>query len=111
MKFKALILSTALAGLLGSAALADTLVVAHKDEDTVGFIDLETGEMVVVQRSGQNPHEMAVSPDGSLAITGATNQRQLYLYHVSTGALIRKIDLGPKAVRLLQMQRSALSLL
>ena len=97
MKFKTLILSTALASLLGSAALADTLVVANKREDTVGFINLETGEMVVVQRSGQNPHEIAISPDGSMAITGAYNQRQLYLYHVSTGALIREIDLGGRA--------------
>ncbi len=97
MKFRTLILATAFASLMAGAAQADTLVVGNKGEDTIGFINLETGEMVLTQRTGQGPHEVAVSPDGALAITGAFNQKSLYLYDVATGAFIREIDLGGRS--------------
>ncbi len=45
----------------------DQLVVLNKDEDTVSFVDVETGETTEVVETDFNPHEVAISPDGSRA--------------------------------------------
>ena len=45
----------------------DRLVVLNKDEDTVSFIDPDAGETTDVVETDFNPHEVALSPDGSRA--------------------------------------------
>ena len=51
-----------------TAALADTLVVANKGENTVSMLDLATGEVAATLPTGEGPHEVAVSPDGKQAL-------------------------------------------
>ncbi len=45
--------------------MSDSLIVLNKDSDTVSYIDPETGETTAVVETDFNPHEVAVSPDGS----------------------------------------------
>ena len=45
-----------------------TLVVANKTDNTVDLVDLEAGKSVATLPTGFRPHEVAVSPDGTLAV-------------------------------------------
>ena len=45
----------------------DQLVVLNKDSDTVSYVDVETGDTTAVVETDFNPHEVALSPDGSRA--------------------------------------------
>jgi DNA-binding beta-propeller fold protein YncE len=60
-----------LGALAAPMADAATLVVLNKAEATASLIDLETGKVTSTLPTGQGPHEVAVSPDGTLAL--ATN--------------------------------------
>jgi YVTN family beta-propeller protein len=44
-----------------------TLLVVNKNEDTVVFIDMITGDIRGKVKTGPNPHEVAVTPDGKRA--------------------------------------------
>jgi YVTN family beta-propeller protein len=61
---------TAVAGLAAAGASAGTLVVANKAEATASLVDTETGEILATLPTGDGPHEVAVSPDGRLALVG-----------------------------------------
>ncbi|NNK87758.1 MAG: hypothetical protein HKO90_05710, partial [Flavobacteriaceae bacterium] len=45
-----------------------TLIVLNKSDDTADLIDLRSGKSVATIPTGNGPHEVAVSPDGSKAI-------------------------------------------
>lgn len=77
--------ATAAIALIG-AAHADTLIVGNKAEDTISFIDLGTGEEVARRETGQSPHEIAVSPDGKLAVVVSYRTRN---YTGNTPACLR----------------------
>jgi len=47
--------------------MSDRLVVLNKDSDTVSYIDPSTGETTAVVETEFNPHEVAISPDGTHA--------------------------------------------
>ena len=47
---------------------AATLIVANKAEATVSLIDLASGKVAATLPVGTGPHEVAVSPDGRLAL-------------------------------------------
>ena len=51
--------------------LGGTLVVLNKAEATASLVDVATGTVVATLPTGASPHEVAVSPDGRLAL--ATN--------------------------------------
>lgn len=89
----------ALAGLLAAApvALADTLLVGNKGEDTVSFIDLASGNERARVATGKAPHEIAVSPNGKQAAVAAYGGTTLDIFDVSTARLTRRIDLSPNA--------------
>lgn len=53
---------------LVTPASAATLIVGNKVENTVSFIDLESGKEVARRDTGKAPHEIAVSPDGKRAV-------------------------------------------
>ena len=59
--------AAALSILLSTAALADSLLVVNKGEDTLAIVDSETLEVTARVAVGANPHEVAVSPDGTTA--------------------------------------------
>jgi YVTN family beta-propeller protein len=48
--------------------LEDTLIVLNKSDNTVSLIDARSGEAQAVLATGAGPHEVAVSPDGTLAV-------------------------------------------
>lgn len=98
-----LMLITGLVGLqlliLTPPGIADTLLVANKSDDTVDLIDLNSGRSVATLDTGHAPHEIAVSPDGTLAVVSNYGDREapgssLTVIDVESSAVWRKIDLG-----------------
>ncbi|MEM9233947.1 MAG: cytochrome D1 domain-containing protein [Pseudomonadota bacterium] len=84
---------------LSGVAHADTLIVGNKVEHTVSFIDLATGEEMARRDTGRAPHEVAVSPDGGLAVIVSYREQNytgntLHVFDVETAEQIRVIDLG-----------------
>lgn len=82
-----------------TSAQAATLVVANKAEATVSLVDLESGQMRATLPTGEGPHEVAVSPDGRLALVSNYGTRQapgstLTLLDVAAAQVVRTIDLG-----------------
>jgi YVTN family beta-propeller protein len=87
--------------LLGSNSLlfAETLIVLNKAEATASLIDLKSQSVVATIKTGNGPHEAAVSKDGKLAI--ATNYgtqeapgNSLTLIDLTSSSAIKTIDLG-----------------
>ncbi len=82
-----------------TAGEAATLVVANKAEATASLIDLASGEVRATLPTGEAPHEVAVSPDGRLALVSNYGTRQapgstLTLIDVAAAQVVRTIDLG-----------------
>ncbi|MCM8558428.1 YncE family protein [Sphingomicrobium sediminis] len=73
---------------------ADMLVVGNKSEDTVSFIDLDTGAELARLATGSNPHEIAVSPDGETVAVVHYGGKSVELFDAEDPASIRTIDLG-----------------
>ena len=91
-------LAVVLACAAGSAHGA-TLVVANKAEATVSLVDIATGAVRATLPVGEGPHEVAISPDGRLALVGNYGVRNapgssLTLIDVPGAAVVRTIDLG-----------------
>lgn len=61
-------IAAAAVALASAPASAATLVVGNKVENTVSFVDLESGVEVARRETGRAPHEIAVSPDGKRAV-------------------------------------------
>ena len=53
---------------LPAAASAETLIVANKSDATVSLVNLLDGEVAATVPTGQGPHEVAVSFDGTTAV-------------------------------------------
>lgn len=91
--------------LLGSSALAleGTLLVSNRSGGSISFIDLSTGvEIARVPVGPIIPHEVAVSPDGRLALTSEYGPndnpgRHVIVIDVATASIIGRIDLGPNS--------------
>lgn len=89
----------------GAAGLEGTLVVANRQESagSVSFFDLVTGvEVGRVPVGPRVPHEVAVSPDGRLALTSeygtADNPgSELVVMDVASVTEVGRIDLGPES--------------
>jgi YVTN family beta-propeller protein len=80
-------------------AAAGTLIVANKAEATVSLIDVDSGEVRATLPTGNRPHEVAVSPDGRLAVVadyggGGAPGSTLTLIDVPGALVVRTIDLG-----------------
>jgi YVTN family beta-propeller protein len=70
------------------------LLVGNKGENTLGFIDLGTGEELGRLETGPQPHEVAVSPDGRLAAAVAYGGNTIDIFDTRSRARTRSIDLG-----------------
>lgn len=83
------------------AMLDGTLLVTDRASGSIAFIDLATRTEVARVPVGEIiPHEVAVSPDGSMALTseyGPNDQpgRHVILMDVATASTVARIDLGP----------------
>jgi YVTN family beta-propeller protein len=99
--FFALLLATSSSP--AAQGLGGTLLVANRNGGSISLFDLATGvEMARVPIGPAIPHEVAVSPDGRLALTGEYGPndgpgRHLVVIDVAEGRLVGRIDLGPKS--------------
>ncbi len=97
----ALALAAVLAFAAAQAAAAGqgTLIVLNKSEATASLIDLDSGRVAATIPTGEGPHEVAVSPDGRLAVvtnygTGPKPGSSLTVLEVPAARVVRTIDLG-----------------
>lgn len=80
--------------LVATAAVAETLIVVNKWDNEVALVDANTYEVLKKLVTGSGPHEVAASPDGSLAYV--TNYGRSFW----GGDTITVIDLEKKAVKM-----------
>jgi YVTN family beta-propeller protein len=62
--------------LAATVAGAGTLLVANKSEHTLSFVSPDSGEILATVPTGRFPHEVAVSPDGSVAVVSNYGDRE-----------------------------------
>jgi YVTN family beta-propeller protein len=95
---------------------AETLVVLNKSEATASLVDLGSGKTLATLPTGNGPHEVAVSPDGRLALGADYGVRgapgsSLTLIDVPAAKVLKTIDLGeyrrPHGVQWLEDGRHA----
>ena len=67
---------------------ASILLVANKTDNTVDLIDLHRQESVATLPTGHAPHEIAVSPDGKVAVVANYGDRE------KPGATLTVVDIG-----------------
>jgi YVTN family beta-propeller protein len=89
------------ASLIAGTIAADTpnyegsLIVVNKRADTVSFIDLDQLKVVSEIPTGQGPHEVAVTNDGTLAVvTNYVGGDSLSVYDMVTATQLREISLA-----------------
>lgn len=91
-------LFAAIAVSLSSAAAAGPiLLVGNKGEDTLSFVDLDSGKELGRAPTGKMPHEIAISPDGKQAAVVAYGGTTIDLFDVATRKKLSTIDLAPNA--------------
>jgi len=81
------------------AAPAGTLLVLNKAENTVSLIDLATKKSIAKIPTGEEPHELAVSPDGKVAVvcnygSSPTPGNTLTVIDIAARMALRTIDLA-----------------
>lgn len=82
-----------------TAADAGTLLVLNKSDNTVSLIDLSSKKVLATIPTGVGPHEVAVSPDGKIAVianygTGQQPGSTLTVIDVPAKKPLKTIDLG-----------------
>ena len=93
-----LLSATALVVVDTSASESGTLLVLNKSDNTVSLIDLASRKTVATIPTGVGPHEVAVSPDGRIAVIadyGAqTPGNTLTVIDIAGKKAMKTIDLG-----------------
>ncbi|MEM9291868.1 MAG: beta-propeller fold lactonase family protein [Acidobacteriota bacterium] len=92
------LVTVALSSALAATLDAETLIVANKSEASVSLLDLNTGAVAVTLPTGEGPHEVAVSPDGTIAVVTDYGVRgapgsSLTVVDVPNGRVTKTIDL------------------
>jgi YVTN family beta-propeller protein len=85
---------------LATPAGAEVLLVANKSDDTIDFVDVESGGSLATLSTGHAPHEVAVSADGMTAVVTNYGDREmpgssLTVIDVARREVIRTVDLDP----------------
>ena len=93
-----LLLSFVIVAMTAVFAQAGTLVVANKSDASVSLVDTVSGEIRATLPTGNAPHEVAVSPDGTLALVGNYGTRDepgssLTVIDVSAAKVVKTIVL------------------
>jgi len=76
------------------AAHGGVLLVTNKSENTLSFIDTDTGEELERIATGPGPHEVATTPDGRLAFVANYGSNSLTVVDVAKREALGMIDLG-----------------
>lgn len=76
-----------------------TLIVLNKAEASASLLDLTTGEVLATVQTQEGPHEVAVSPDGQIAVIANYGTRgapgnTLTIVDVAQAKVKKTIDLG-----------------
>jgi DNA-binding beta-propeller fold protein YncE len=89
---------TASLGLAQAPEVGGTLIVVNKGAASASIVDVTTGQILKTLPTGEGPHEVVVSADGSIAVVtdyGARNGgNTLTVIDVPGLAVARTIDLG-----------------
>lgn len=84
--------------LLSTPALAaPLLLVGNKGEDSLSFVDLDTGRELRRVETGKAPHEVALSPDGRTAAVVAYGGTSIDLFDLAKRERVGAIELGAGA--------------
>ncbi|MGJ8537592.1 MAG: YncE family protein, partial [Parasphingopyxis sp.] len=75
--------------------VGDVLITGNKGEDTVSLIDLETGREYARLETGEQPHEIALSPDGQRAAVVAYGGATIDIFDIAQARRVDRIDLTP----------------
>lgn len=100
MRRRSLIVSVLVfTALFAGSALADTLLIANKTDNTVDLFDLQAGKSIATLPTGKAPHEIAVSPNGKLAVISNYGPRgepgsSLTVIDIAKAKVVRTIELG-----------------
>ena len=98
LRFCSIVLSVILLASVANAADSGTLLVLNKSDNTVSLIDLASRKVIATVSTGVGPHEVAVSPDGKLAVVanyGAqTPGNSLTVIDIPSKQAVKTIDLG-----------------
>lgn len=77
------------------AHAAELLLVGNKGENTLSVIELTSGNELARLPTGEQPHEIAVSPDGRQAAVVAYAGTTIDIFDLATRQKLRTIDLAP----------------
>lgn len=89
------LVGTACASAQTESSVSPLLLVGNKGEDTVSFINLDTGEALAkVSTSHGWPHEIAPSPDGTQAAVVNYQDQHIDIFDLESRTIVETIDLG-----------------
>ena len=75
------------------------LLIGNKADDTLSFVDVRTLREIAKTTTGRGPHEVAVSPDGRLAVVADYGDQRpgstLTILDLEKRVAARKVDLAP----------------
>lgn len=81
-----------------ASAQTGTLVVVNKGDSSASIIDIESGNELSRVKTGADPHESVISPDGKIAVVGnyggQTPGDSLTVIDIESGEVTKTIDLG-----------------
>jgi YVTN family beta-propeller protein len=87
--------------LVAMPALASTgtLLVVNKSDNTLSMLNLATGQAMATLPTGNGPHEVGVSPDGTIALVSnygpaANPGNSLTVINIAAAEVVDTIDLG-----------------
>lgn len=80
---------------LAWAAGSDVVLVAQKGDDTVGFVERASGRLVDAVWVGDEPAQVVVSPDGSMAWVSLATEGAVAVVDVAARAVVGRIATNP----------------
>ena len=78
-----------------SDPISGTLLVGNKGEDSLSFIDLQSGEESARRKTGSQPHEIAISPDGRLAAVVSYGGETIDIFDIAAMGRVETVSLAP----------------
>ena len=82
-------------GAAEAPAATGILLVGNKADNSLSFIDLESGRELGRAATGAMPHEIAISPDGRQAAVVAYGGRTIDIFDIASRTRLRSVDLSP----------------
>ncbi len=79
------------------ASATPLLLVGNKGEDSLSFVNLDTGRELRRVETGKAPHEIAISPDRKRAAVVAYGGTTVDIFDIARRERVRSIELGENA--------------